>query len=164
MKPLGAHWARSSAKARRASWRLADRCAAASSLAVPTSTSDSRASSTSRTAQWRIPGLQMQVSMQGAVLATSLACVPRGVWVGNSVSLDRRSLSTTVLSSSNDKNGGSEAVFSDDDVILTPRCAERLAELTEQRGKKIRLRLAVEGGGCSGFSYVFELEDSAPGE
>ena len=32
--------------------------------------------------------------------------------MGNSVSLDRRSLSTTVLSSSNDKNGGSEAVFS----------------------------------------------------
>ena len=57
-----------------------------------------------------------------------------------------------------------DSVSPDDDVILTARCAERLAELTKERGKTVRLRLAVEGGGCSGFSYVFELEESGPGE
>lgn len=45
-------------------------------------------------------------------------------------------------------------------VTVTDRTFARLAEIAETDGKKA-LRVAVLGGGCSGFSYEFALEDVA---
>ncbi|MEM7177555.1 MAG: iron-sulfur cluster assembly accessory protein [Pseudomonadota bacterium] len=45
-------------------------------------------------------------------------------------------------------------------VTVTDRAFARLAEIAEADGKRA-LRVAVLGGGCSGFSYEFALEESA---
>lgn len=46
------------------------------------------------------------------------------------------------------------------DIILTPNAAKRVAVIAGKQGKAAILRLAVEGGGCSGFQYRFGLADS----
>lgn len=38
---------------------------------------------------------------------------------------------------------------------------QRLQELTAGSGERPLLRLTVEAGGCSGFSYKFELDKEA---
>lgn len=48
-------------------------------------------------------------------------------------------------------------------VKVTDRAFERLAEIAAESGEAKALRVAILGGGCSGFSYEFELED-APAE
>jgi len=48
-------------------------------------------------------------------------------------------------------------------VKVSDRAFERLAEIAEASGEAKALRVAILGGGCSGFSYEFELED-APAE
>ena len=46
---------------------------------------------------------------------------------------------------------------------VTPRAFERLAEIgAADQGKA--LRVAVEGGGCSGFQYDISLDDPAEGD
>ena len=45
--------------------------------------------------------------------------------------------------------------------VLTPAAARRLRELGQAEGRPLMLRVAVEGGGCSGFQYRFELVDEA---
>jgi len=44
-------------------------------------------------------------------------------------------------------------------VQVTDRVFARLAEITEETGEAKALRVAVLGGGCSGFQYEFVLED-----
>jgi iron-sulfur cluster assembly accessory protein len=44
-------------------------------------------------------------------------------------------------------------------VRVTERAFARLAEIAEDSGEDKALRVAVLGGGCSGFSYEFGLED-----
>ena len=51
----------------------------------------------------------------------------------------------------------SEIAGLDDVVILTASAAKRIAQL-EADGKPARLRLQIDGGGCSGFEYKFEVE------
>ena len=46
-------------------------------------------------------------------------------------------------------------------VILTAAAARRLHELAATEGRPLLLRVAVEGGGCSGFQYRFELVEAA---
>lgn len=46
-------------------------------------------------------------------------------------------------------------------IKVTDACAERLAAIAEAGGVRKNLRVAVLGGGCSGFSYEFSLEDDA---
>ncbi|MCB2014461.1 MAG: iron-sulfur cluster insertion protein ErpA [Sphingobium sp.] len=45
------------------------------------------------------------------------------------------------------------------DIILTPSAAARVAVIAHKQEKPAILRLAVEGGGCSGFQYRFGLAD-----
>jgi iron-sulfur cluster assembly accessory protein len=46
-------------------------------------------------------------------------------------------------------------------LILTPSAAKRVALIASKQSRPAILRLAVEGGGCSGFQYKFDLADGA---
>jgi iron-sulfur cluster insertion protein len=46
-------------------------------------------------------------------------------------------------------------------VTLSPSAARRIRELGETQGRPVLLRVAVDGGGCSGFQYRFDLVASA---
>ncbi len=46
-------------------------------------------------------------------------------------------------------------------IVLSPSAAKRLAKLAEAEGHPVMLRVAVEGGGCSGFQYQMDLVQSA---
>jgi iron-sulfur cluster assembly accessory protein len=46
-------------------------------------------------------------------------------------------------------------------VTLSETAARRLHSLAKSEGRPLMLRVAVEAGGCSGFSYRFDLIDKA---
>jgi iron-sulfur cluster insertion protein len=50
------------------------------------------------------------------------------------------------------------------DISLTENAARRVAWIAERQDKPPILRLAVDGGGCAGFTYKFELAESADAE
>lgn len=53
-----------------------------------------------------------------------------------------------------------EAVLAPRDIVLTESAAMRVQTLREMEGNdQLMLRLSVSGGGCSGFSYGFTLDD-----
>jgi iron-sulfur cluster assembly accessory protein len=43
---------------------------------------------------------------------------------------------------------------------VTERAARRIAEILAAEDRQAMLRVAVTGGGCSGFQYSFALEDA----
>lgn len=45
-------------------------------------------------------------------------------------------------------------------LTLSESAARRLAVLGEADGRPVLLRVAVDGGGCSGFQYRFELVEA----
>lgn len=49
-------------------------------------------------------------------------------------------------------------------LTLSPAAARRVAAIAERQAKPAILRLAVDGGGCSGFQYRFELADAPEGD
>ena len=46
-------------------------------------------------------------------------------------------------------------------LTLTEAAAERIGLIARKQGRPAILRLSVEGGGCSGFQYKFDLADAA---
>ena len=47
---------------------------------------------------------------------------------------------------------------------VTPRAFERLAEINDGAEAPKALRVAVEGGGCSGFQYNIDLDEPSDGD
>jgi iron-sulfur cluster assembly accessory protein len=46
---------------------------------------------------------------------------------------------------------------SEPQISLTPSAAKRVAWIADRQSRPAILRLAVDGGGCAGFTYKFEL-------
>jgi iron-sulfur cluster insertion protein len=53
--------------------------------------------------------------------------------------------------------------MSEPSITISPRAAKRIVELVTEDTAASLFRVSVEGGGCSGFQYKFELvSDTAP--
>ena len=52
------------------------------------------------------------------------------------------------------------ADVSEAQILLTEAAARRVAAIAARQGKPAVLRLSVDGGGCAGFTYKFELADA----
>ena len=50
--------------------------------------------------------------------------------------------------------------MSETQISLTERAAQRIMEIAAKDHKAASLRIAVNGGGCSGFQYEFSLSDA----
>ena len=50
------------------------------------------------------------------------------------------------------------------DISLSQAAAARVASIAQRQGKRAILRLAVDGGGCAGFTYRFGLADEVEAE
>lgn len=47
-----------------------------------------------------------------------------------------------------------------DSFLITDSAAERICELVQKKqNDKLKLRIRVDGGGCSGFQYHFEFDE-----
>lgn len=53
------------------------------------------------------------------------------------------------------------ALVSEAQIFLTESAANRVAVIAARQSKPAILRLAVDGGGCAGFTYKFELGEAA---
>ena len=49
--------------------------------------------------------------------------------------------------------------MSETQFIVTPRAAKRIVEIAVKQHAPAALRIAVNGGGCSGFQYDFVFSD-----
>ena len=50
--------------------------------------------------------------------------------------------------------------MSNSEISLTQSAAKRVAWIASRQSKPAILRLAVDGGGCAGFTYKFELVEA----
>jgi iron-sulfur cluster insertion protein len=45
-------------------------------------------------------------------------------------------------------------------ITLTESAIKKISEVLSEEGPNARLRMYIEGGGCSGFNYGFAVEES----
>ena len=45
-------------------------------------------------------------------------------------------------------------------ITLSAAAAQRIRKIADAEGRELMLRLAVDGGGCSGFQYKFDLVEA----
>ncbi len=57
--------------------------------------------------------------------------------------------------------GGTSYLSGVSEISLTENAAKRVAWIAARQSKPAILRLAVDGGGCAGFTYKFELAEAA---
>ena len=57
-----------------------------------------------------------------------------------------------------------DASLAPNDVVLTDRAARRIGRILAKQGPGAALRIAVAGGGCSGFQYEYNLVNESPSE
>ena len=50
--------------------------------------------------------------------------------------------------------------MSESQISLTDRAAQRIVQIAAKDHRPASLRIAVNGGGCSGFQYEFSLSDT----
>jgi len=62
------------------------------------------------------------------------------------------------LAGSNDRYGG--FMTTGQQITISDAAARRIAGILSEENTKSALRVSVEGGGCSGFSYKFDLVDT----
>ena len=55
----------------------------------------------------------------------------------------------------------SEIIVPEGEVVVSTAAAKRVAKILATEPDMTALRVSVEGGGCSGFSYKFDLTDDA---
>ncbi|WP_022724495.1 iron-sulfur cluster insertion protein ErpA [Rhodopseudomonas sp. B29] len=48
--------------------------------------------------------------------------------------------------------------MTDTNVTISSRAAKRIGEILKGEGQGAMLRISVEGGGCSGFQYKFDVD------
>ncbi|CAL2258926.1 unnamed protein product [Prunus armeniaca] len=75
---------------------------------------------------------------------------------------NQRLLSSSFYSSSAAEEASSSSSSSSpslDAVVMTDTCVQRMKQLQASEAEGKMLRLSVETGGCSGFQYVFDLDD-----
>jgi len=54
--------------------------------------------------------------------------------------------------------------MTDTAVTLSEQAARRIRNIGEAEGRALMLRVAVDGGGCSGFQYRFDLVEGGDAE
>ncbi|KAG7549408.1 FeS cluster biogenesis [Arabidopsis thaliana x Arabidopsis arenosa] len=70
------------------------------------------------------------------------------------------SSASALKEASSSSSSSSQSESSSIDVVhLSDNCIRRMKELQSSEPEKKLLRLGVETGGCSGFQYVFELDN-----
>jgi Fe-S cluster assembly iron-binding protein IscA len=54
--------------------------------------------------------------------------------------------------------------MSEASITLSPRAARRIAEILSTEAAQALFRVSVEGGGCSGFQYRFDVTKERLGD
>lgn len=79
-------------------------------------------------------------------------------------SADRRAASTNSPTVVRRFSASYLPLVSEPQITLTENAAKRVAWIAARQDRPAVLRLAVDGGGCAGFTYKFELADEPESE